>query len=107
VAHKVVRQYDAGGSHWQLAALLFGHGIEMIIGLIGVLKSGRTYVPLDPVYPPERLKYMLKDSRVRLIITDRSHYSLAEALRNKADKNIKILIIDEIDETDKKRGGER
>ncbi len=34
----------------------------MVVGLLGILKSGAAYVPLDPTYPAERLAYMLTDS---------------------------------------------
>ena len=41
----------------------------MIIGLLGILKSGAAYVPLDPSYPNERLAFMLEDSQVPLLLT--------------------------------------
>ncbi len=41
----------------------------MIVALLGVLKAGAAYVPLDPNYPMERLRFMLADSRARLLIT--------------------------------------
>jgi amino acid adenylation domain-containing protein len=37
-------------------------GLEMVVGVLGVLKAGGVYVPLDPGYPAERLAYMLADS---------------------------------------------
>jgi amino acid adenylation domain-containing protein len=37
-------------------------GVEMVIGLLAILKAGGGYVPLDPAYPPERITYMLQDS---------------------------------------------
>jgi amino acid adenylation domain-containing protein len=45
---------------------------EMVIGLLGILKAGAAYVPLDPNFPVERLKYMLEDSQARLLLTERS-----------------------------------
>ena len=42
---------------------------ELIATLLGVLKSGAAYVPLDPAYPPERVEYMLGDTRVPLLVT--------------------------------------
>ncbi|HKG80264.1 MAG TPA: amino acid adenylation domain-containing protein [Pyrinomonadaceae bacterium] len=43
--------------------------LELPVAVLGVLKSGAAYLPLDPVYPPERLHYMAEDARVRLILT--------------------------------------
>jgi amino acid adenylation domain-containing protein/FkbM family methyltransferase len=42
---------------------------EMIIGLLGILKAGGTYVPLDPSQPKERLAFMLADSQAPLLLT--------------------------------------
>ncbi len=42
---------------------------EMIIGLLGVLKAGGAYLPLDPSYPQERLNFILKDARVSVLLT--------------------------------------
>ncbi|HEX8245511.1 MAG TPA: amino acid adenylation domain-containing protein, partial [Longimicrobium sp.] len=42
---------------------------ELIVSLFAVLKAGAAYVPLDPAYPPERVEYMLGDTRVPLLVT--------------------------------------
>lgn len=42
---------------------------EMVVALLAVLKAGGTYVPLDMGYPPERLQFMLEDTRAPLVIT--------------------------------------
>ncbi|HSK74541.1 MAG TPA: non-ribosomal peptide synthetase, partial [Pyrinomonadaceae bacterium] len=43
--------------------------LEMIIGILGVLKAGGAYLPLDPNYPPDRLEHMTSDAGVRILIT--------------------------------------
>lgn len=43
--------------------------VEMIVGLLGILKSGGAYVPLDPSYPKERLSYMLQDAKPAVLLT--------------------------------------
>ena len=43
--------------------------IEMVIGLLGVMKAGAAYVPLDPSYPRERLEYMQKDADIKALVT--------------------------------------
>jgi amino acid adenylation domain-containing protein len=45
---------------------------ETVVALLGVLKAGGTYVPLDPSYPADRLAYMLADSRAALLVTEES-----------------------------------
>ena len=44
---------------------------EMVVGLLGVLKAGGAYLPLDPGYPQERLAFMLEDSQAPVILTQR------------------------------------
>ncbi len=43
--------------------------LEMMVGLLGILKAGGTYVPLDPIYPRERLAFMLHDARAPILLT--------------------------------------
>jgi amino acid adenylation domain-containing protein len=44
---------------------------EMLIAMIGVLKAGGCYVPLDALYPEERIRFLLNDSSARLVVTER------------------------------------
>ncbi|MEC1536488.1 non-ribosomal peptide synthase/polyketide synthase [Bacillus sonorensis] len=42
---------------------------EMIIGILGILKAGAAYLPLDPAYPEDRIKYILEDSQTKILLT--------------------------------------
>jgi non-ribosomal peptide synthetase component F len=51
-------------------AICVQRSVEMVIGLLAILKAGGGYVPLDPDYPPERLGYMLADSAPVAVLCD-------------------------------------
>jgi natural product biosynthesis luciferase-like monooxygenase protein/amino acid adenylation domain-containing protein len=53
------------------AAIYLERSIDMLVAILGVLKAGAAYVPLDSAYPEERLAFMLDDSAPRVIITQR------------------------------------
>jgi amino acid adenylation domain-containing protein len=52
-----------------LVGLCVERSLEMVVGLLGILKAGAAFVPLDPVYPRERLTVILEDSRLPLLLT--------------------------------------
>ncbi len=52
-----------------LVAVCLDRSLDMIVGVLGILKAGAAYVPLDPYYPNERLHYMLEDSQARILLT--------------------------------------
>ncbi|MBV8278990.1 MAG: amino acid adenylation domain-containing protein, partial [Verrucomicrobia bacterium] len=52
-----------------LVALALPRSIEMIVGLLAILKAGAAYLPLDPDYPAERLAFMLQDAQPASVIT--------------------------------------
>jgi amino acid adenylation domain-containing protein len=55
-----------------LVGIYVERSIEMMVGLLGILKAGGVCVPLDPNYPQERLSYMLADSSVGVLLTQQS-----------------------------------
>ncbi|WP_191664182.1 non-ribosomal peptide synthetase, partial [Bacillus pseudomycoides] len=68
-ANQLARTLKAEGVRAeQLVAIMAERSLEMIIGILGVLKSGGAYVPIDPEYPEERIQYMLKDSKTQLLL---------------------------------------
>jgi amino acid adenylation domain-containing protein len=80
MANRVARAILARcGEGEEPVALLLAQGAPNIAAILGVLKAGKFYVPLDPMYPPARLTYMLDNSQAHLIVTDAQHLPVAEA----------------------------
>ena len=52
-----------------VVGLCIQRSLEMIIGLLGILKAGAAYLPLDRNYPPEHLTYLLKDAGAKTVLT--------------------------------------
>ncbi|MGA4607264.1 amino acid adenylation domain-containing protein [Pseudoalteromonas maricaloris] len=53
----------------ELVAVAMERSVETVIAILAIMKSGAAYVPIDPSYPAARIKYMLDDSNVNLILT--------------------------------------
>ncbi|TCS92395.1 non-ribosomal peptide synthetase [Hazenella coriacea] len=53
-------------------ALCVDRSIEMIIGILGIMQAGGTYIPLDPAHPSERISFILEDAKVEWILTKAS-----------------------------------
>ncbi len=62
---------------------------ELITSVLGILKAGAAYVPIDPAYPTDRIALMLEDARPPVVITDRAHAHLFSGTT--------LQLIDEVD----------
>ena len=86
LAHYLQNQSAVQGS---LVPLCVERGVDMIVGLLAILKAGMAFVPLDPEYPLDRISYMLEDSKSKIVISSKESRLKLE--------NIKGLDIIEID----------
>ncbi len=73
----------------RLIGLYMERGAEMISAILGILKAGYGYLPMDPVYPNERISFMLEDAKVKKVITQ-EHIK-----KNLPEEKIELLIVDE------------
>ncbi len=80
---------SVGVGHESLVGLCVDRSLDMMIGLLGIMKSGAAYIPIDPAFPSERVKGILEDSGVQTIVTQ-AH--LAFDLREHAERVICIDI---------------
>lgn len=65
------RLIAAGAASESVVAVLAERSAELVTALVGVVKTGAAFLPLDPEYPPERLAYMLADSGTQIVLAQR------------------------------------
>ncbi len=66
--------------------------IEMVVAVLGILKAGGAYLPIDTAYPKERIRFMLADSRMRLLVTTRTW---SPKIEKPANLEIETLFIED------------
>jgi amino acid adenylation domain-containing protein len=71
-----------------IVALCAQRSAKMVVGLLGILKAGAAYLPLDPDYPAERLAYMLEDSQAPVVLVQ-------AALRDRLPPRAETLSLEE------------
>src|SRR5882724_10690468 len=91
IGHAVLKRTGTGVG--QVAFLLQSNAYA-ITTLLGILKAGMSYVPLDPSFPKDRTTFMLDHSESRLIVTDHAHRDLAQEI---SGGRLPMLLIDDID----------
>ncbi len=92
-ANRIARLLRTRGIHrGALVGLALDRGIDMLATVLGTLKAGAGYVPLDPAFPAERLRYMASDAGLAALITQ-SPYLDAFDLRGRP-----VLALDTLDE---------
>lgn len=74
-----------------LCGICVERSIEMLVGVLGILKTGAAYVPLDAAYPQERLAFMLEDTRMQILLTQQH---LAEVLESLNAPDTKLVRLD-------------
>lgn len=75
-----------------LVGLFMNRSIEMLVGLLGVLKAGGAYLPLDPSFPSERLAFMLTDSEASFLLTQRCFLS------DLPENSAQVICTDDLDQ---------
>lgn len=92
-AASVAAALSAMGVHpGDFVAICLERSAELIAGVLGILKAGAAYVPLDPASPDDRLEYMLEDSRASALVT---WTPLLERLPAELPVRAKTLLVDE------------
>ena len=72
-----------------LVGISVERSLEMIVGLLGILKAGAAYLPLDPTYPKEWISFMLADSQVQVLLTQQKF------VESFAESGVKTVCLDQ------------
>jgi amino acid adenylation domain-containing protein len=91
IAHTLLARCD---EREETIALLLENEGPGIAAILGILKAGKIYVPLDPSLPRARMDYILGDAQATLLLTDRANHTLAQQLAKDA---LPIVYLDEMD----------
>ncbi|ROR25864.1 non-ribosomal peptide synthase protein (TIGR01720 family)/amino acid adenylation domain-containing protein [Mobilisporobacter senegalensis] len=75
LALKLRREYHIQPDDF--VAIIAERSLEMVVGLYAILKSGAAYVPIDPFYPEERIKYILEDSQPKAVLIGHGEYDIS------------------------------
>ncbi|AFQ15020.1 non-ribosomal peptide synthase/polyketide synthase [Bacillus thuringiensis] len=78
---------QCGIGNESLVGLCFERSVEMVVSIMGIWKAGAAYVPLDPSYPESRLRYILEDTGIQVLVTN-------ESLEDWIPKEMKIVCLD-------------
>ncbi len=84
---------DLGVGPEVLVGLCVERSPEMIVGLLGVMKAGGAFLPLDPTYPRERLAFMVVDSQIRVMLTQSELVAGLQLAEFQAD-GLRIVCLD-------------
>ncbi|MBE6051590.1 MAG: amino acid adenylation domain-containing protein [Clostridium sp.] len=93
VASKLMK---SGIKTGDIVSLIVKRNFNMLIGILGILKAGATYIPIDIEYPSQRIEYIIKNSKTNIILTEK-------ALMEEMSYNCRYIVIDD-DEIDKLSG---
>jgi len=74
-----------------VVGVLLERSLDMSIAIFAILKAGAAYLPISPEYPGYRIKYLVKDAAVKVVLT---HQRFAEAVVGEADPVITAMAID-------------
>ncbi|MEW9624685.1 amino acid adenylation domain-containing protein [Rhodanobacter geophilus] len=70
------RLRDAGTAPGAIVGVMLDRSVDAVVAILGVLKAGAAYLPLDMAYPAERVAFMLDDAEVRIVVTPRVERAL-------------------------------
>ncbi|MGG3526870.1 non-ribosomal peptide synthetase [Bacillus pseudomycoides] len=88
IAHFLISRGVTSGS---IVSISCKRSVELVIGIVGILKSGAAFLPIDPDHPSDRIDFILKDSQTKVLLTD-ENYNMGDDFGGDAYNIISILM---------------
>lgn len=92
LAHYLISQ---GVRSQSLVGILTFPGRLMLTGILGILKAGAAYVPLDPMYPADRIEYIAEHAQLSILLTEQSLQKQTDPIVQKSPSIRKVVYLDE------------
>src|ERR1044072_2410547 len=86
---------EHGLQQGSMVGLLAGDPIQIITGILGVLKAGAVFVPLDPNFPDQRLEVMVNQINANWYVIEEKYRNKLRSLRFSATAEAKVVCLDE------------
>lgn len=86
----------------RIAGILLNRTIEFIVSEVAVLRAGAAFVPIDPTYPEQRIKYIMEDIQTNYLISSKN---MLENLSSEISKGVMLLDVESIFEEEEKCTG--
>lgn len=93
--------YSCGVGPESIVGVYIDRSIDMLVGLMGIHKAGAAYLPMDPIFPKDRLAYMIEDSNLSIILSEKK---LFDTLPN---HNARVICLDSEQDTISKYSAEK
>ncbi|MDQ1354794.1 MAG: hypothetical protein QG657_5103, partial [Acidobacteriota bacterium] len=68
----------------------------LVTGLLAILKSGNCFVPINPIFPNDRIRFILKDCNINVLLTDKANYEKARQIVKDSSPVLYLVCIDDI-----------
>jgi amino acid adenylation domain-containing protein/non-ribosomal peptide synthase protein (TIGR01720 family) len=81
-------------SSHSLIGLMADRHPDLLIGMLGILKSGSGFAPIDPDYPDERINYIINDCRIEILITEEKRLARAIEISRKSPSLKHVICLD-------------
>jgi len=76
-----------------IVGIMMERSIEMVVGILGILKVGCAYLPIDPEFPEERIKYILEDSKINILVNKNNNFIISGRKKRKRESFKEIEIV--------------